>query len=304
MRSAMEKNLLAQGEYTLQVNGLELWYRVAGNGPVLIVQPPGWGIGAEVYEQTFEPLESQFTLIYYDTRGCGRSQAPANDQDYNVRLFVEDLEGLRAQLGLDSFALIGHSHGGLIALNYVLKYPQYLSHLLPLEAQLVGPVEHGREAQKEEQRVFSELVKDPKFAEAMEFFQSAGGFGALFQFELDSEFSAFLARIMPLYLKNSKHAPDLQEYVNTHRLPLKALKASAASDGNFPVVSRLNTINIPTLILNGRYDIFCTAAQAQMMHQRINGSKLVIFENSGHFPWVEEPDLFFSSVTDFLSGKS
>ena len=293
-----------QGKGTLQVNGLELWYRVAGQGPVLIVQPPGWGIGAEVYEQSLQPLQSELTIIYYDTRGSGRSQAPANDEDYNVGIFVNDLEALRIQLGLESFALIGHSHGGLIALNYALKYPQHLSHLLPLEAQLVGPAEHGREAQKEEERIFSELVKDPAFAEAMRFFQSAGGFGALFQMELDSEFSAFLARIMPLYLKNSKHAAALQEYVLRHRLPLNALKAAAASDERFPVVNRLNTINIPTLILNGGYDIFCTAAQARMMHERIQGSKLVVFENSGHFPWVEEPELFFSTVIDFIKGKS
>ena len=289
-----------KGKGTLRVNGLELWYRVAGRGPALIVQPPGWGIGAEVYEQTFKPLENEFTVFYYDTRGSGRSQAPTNDEDYNVGLFVNDLEALRVHLGWDSFALVGHSHGGLIALNYALQYPQYLSHLLPLEAQLAGTVRYGREAQQEEQRIFSELVKDPTFAEAMQFFQSAGGFGALFQLKLDSEFSAFLARIMPLYLKNSTHAPALQEYLMTHRLPLKALKATAASDGHFPVVSRLNTINIPTLILNGMYDIFCSAAQAQMMHECINGSKLVIFENSGHFPWVEEPDLFFSTVINFL----
>jgi proline-specific peptidase len=249
-------------------------------------------------------LEREFTIIYYDPRGSGRSQAPSNDEDYSVGIFVNDLEALRVHLELGSFALVGHSHSGLIALNYALQYPHYLSHLLPLEAQLVGAVKYGREAQREEQRIFSELVQDPTFAEAMNFFQSAGGFGAFFQMQSDSEFSAFLARIMPLYLKNSKHAPALQEYVMTHRLPLMALKATAASDGYFPVVSRLNTIHMPTLILNGRYDIFCSAAQAQMMHECINGSTLAIFENSGHFPWVEEPDLFFSTVTDFLKDKS
>jgi pimeloyl-ACP methyl ester carboxylesterase len=41
-----------------------------------------------------------------------------------------------------------------------------------------------------------------------------------------------------------------------------------------------------------------------MMHECINGSTLAIFENRGHFPWVEEPDLFFSTVTDFLKDKS
>jgi len=300
----MNQKMPAHGEYKLQIHSIELWYRVTGAGPVLIVQPPGWGIGAEVYEQTFKPLESACTIVYYDTRGSGKSQAPANADDMNVGVIVEDLEALRVHLGLDSFALIGHSHGGLIALNYALKYQQYLSHLLLLDAQLVGPLEYGHSSKKEEQRVFSELVKDAVFAEALEFFQSAGSFGALFQMKSDAEFSAFLARIMPLYLKNSQYAPNLQEYVKNHKLPLAALIATASSDERFPVTATLNTINVPTLVLNGMYDIFCSASRARAMHEHIKGSKLMVFENSGHFPWVEEPELFFATVTNFLKSKS
>jgi len=293
-----------QGEHTVHVDGLDLWYRVRGKGPVLVVQPPGWGIGVEVYEQTFSPLERDFTLVYFDPRGSGKSQAPANATDLNVGCFVEDLEALRVHLGLDSFALLGHSHGGLIALNYAITYQRYLSHLLPVEAQLVGDLKHGRDVQNEEQRIFSELVKDASFAEAMKFFQAAGSFGALFQLKSDSEFSTFLARIMPLYLKNSDHAPNLQEYVRTHKLSLTALIETASSDERFPVADRLETIKVPTLILNGRYDIFCTAARASIVQERIPGSKLAVFENSGHFPWVEEPDVFFATVTSFLNSKS
>lgn len=304
MNNAMNQKMPVPGEYTFQLNGVELWYRITGEGPVLVVQPPGWGIGVEVYEQTFKPLESEFTTVYYDTRGTGKSGALANADNINVGTIVEDLEALRVHLGLDSFALIGHSHGGLIALNYALKYQQYLSHLILLDAQLVGHLEHGPNSHKEEQRVFSELVKDAAFAEAMKFFQAAGGFGALFQMKSDAEFSAFLARIMPLYLKNSQYAPNLQEYVKNHELPLAALIATASSDEHYPVTAKLNTIKIPTLVLNGMYDIFCSAARARAMHQHIKGSKLVVFENSGHFPWVEEPELFFSTVTNFLKSKS
>jgi proline iminopeptidase len=300
----MTKEIVTRGEHTLHVDGLELWFRVRGNGPVLVVQPPGWGIGVEVYEQTFKPLEQDFTLVYFDPRGSGKSQAPVNTKDLHVGCFVEDLEALRAHLGLDSFALVGHSHGGLIALKYAIKYQRYLSHLLLLEAQLVGDLGQGRDAQNEEQSIISELVKDAGFAQALKFFQSAGGFGALFQLKSDREFSAFLARIMPLYLKNSDHAPNLREYVKTHRLPLAALIATASSDESFPVADKLKTIQVPTLILNGRYDIFCTAARARIVHERIHGSKLVVFENSSHFPWVEEPDVFFSTVSDFLTSQS
>jgi proline iminopeptidase len=83
----------------------------------------------------------------------------------------------------------------------------------------------------------------------------------------------------------------------TSTLPLVVSAALSSAD-------RLKTINVPTLVLNGRYDIFCSAVRAQIMHEHIKGSKLMVFENSGHFPWVEEPDIFFSHVTDFVKGKS
>jgi hypothetical protein len=127
---------ISPGEHLFSNNGLKLRFKVAGSGPVLMVQPPGWGVGAGLYEHAFGPLESHFTLIYHDPRGSGRSEAPADSAEMNVGAFVEDLESLREHLKLDSFALLGHSHGGFIALNYALKYPRRLSHLLPVDAQL------------------------------------------------------------------------------------------------------------------------------------------------------------------------
>lgn len=63
-------------------------------------------------------------------------------------------------------------------------------------------------------------------------------------------------------------------------------------------------IKVPTLVLVGSYDIFCPPTSAQITHDGIVGSKRVVFENSGHFPWIEEPGSFFSVVTDFINGKS
>src|SRR5690348_8053658 len=121
---------------TAIINGVRLAYRVAGSGPPLVVQPPGWGIGVGLYQQTYTPLEAHNTVIYYDTRGSGDSARAVAPDSINVGQFVEDLDGLRALLGLERFALTGHSHGGYIALNYALRYPERLSHLLPVDAQV------------------------------------------------------------------------------------------------------------------------------------------------------------------------
>jgi proline-specific peptidase len=262
---------------------------------VLVVQPPGWGIGAGLYEQTLRPLERDCTLIYYDTRGSGRSQAPPNPDDIHVGAFVEDLEALRTQLELDSFALIGHSHGGYVALNYALKYQQYLSHLLPLDAQL-----GVEEPEQDLQRTLPELAKDPRFADAVKAFADPS------PLEAESDVSVLLERILPLYFHDpeAKCVAALRDNLRMTRIALTTMQATDSSNGRFLVRDTLSTIRVPTLILVGRHDFICSPLQAQIIHDGISGSRLAVFEESGHFPWLEEPDLFFSTVANFVRGRS
>lgn len=283
--------MITPGENMLKSNGLDLRYRVTGRGPALMVQPPGWGIGAGLYEQTLQPLEREFTVIYHDPRGSGRSGAPDDPDDINVGCFVDDLEALRVHLGLESFALMGHSHGGFIALNYALRYPQHLSHLVALDAQL-GIAEPGEDMQ----RTLPELARDPRLTEA------AGAFSGPMKLTSDHDVSSLLDCVAPLYFRDpeGEGVSLFREYVRTTRIPLATSQAAGASDGRFLVRDRLDALEVPTLVLVGRHDFICSPVQAQLIHQGIRNSRLRIFEDSGHMPWIDEPDLFFESVTSFL----
>jgi pimeloyl-ACP methyl ester carboxylesterase len=116
----------------------------------------------------------------------------------------------------------------------------------------------------------------------------------------------FFDRIAPLYFRNPEHegVAMLREYVRINKISLTARKATRGDIRRFPVRDKLNTIRVPTLVLVGRHDFVCSPMQAQTIHEGIRASKLAVFENSGHLPWLEEPDLFFSTVTNFLKGKS
>jgi proline iminopeptidase len=286
---------LSQGEHVLGGNGLRIRYKVAGSGPVLMVQPPGWGIGAGLYEQTFGPLESRFTVVYHDPRGSGRSEAPADPDEMNVGRFVEDLELLRKHLGLDSFALIGHSHGGLIALNYALRYPRRLSHLLPLDAQL--GVDEPRE---DAQRNLPKLANDPRFKDA------AQALGGPWKLESDEDMSVLVERVWPIYFFNPEceAAVATRRSMRASRISVAAMQATSASNGRFLVRDKLSAIRVPTLVLVGRHDVLCSPVQAKIIHDGIPQSRLVIFEKSGHMPWLEEPRAFLSTVTDFLGKEA
>ena len=281
---------VSPGEYIFNNNGLKLRYKVAGSGPVLMVQPPGWGVGAGLYEQTFGPLESHFTLVTHDPRGSGQSEAPADPEEMNVGAFVEDLESLRKHLELDSFALIGHSHGGFIALNYALKYPRRLSHLVPVDTQL-----GVAEPQADAQRNLPELAKDPRFAAAAQTFGNPG------KLESDEDMTALVDGVWPLYFfdPESEAATVSRRQLRASRISVAAMKATSASNGRFLVRDRLSDIRVPTLVLVGRHDFLCSPAQAKIIHEGIKASQLIVFDNSGHLPWLEEPRAFFPACRTF-----
>ncbi|PZA06843.1 MULTISPECIES: alpha/beta fold hydrolase [unclassified Meiothermus] len=279
---------------TLRVGDMEVWYKVTGSGPPLVVQSPGWGFGSAFYQQTLNPLEGHFTLLYYDTPGSGQSAAP-RQEDIQVGTFVEVLEALRHHLHLEAFALLGHSHGGFIAMNYALKYPQSLSHLVLVGAQL-----GVEEPEQDLERTLPTLAQDPRFAEAAQVFM----YWRQGKIQLSgASLGVGLDMIAPLYFFDpvGDGVTVYREYVRSHPIPLSTFVAAGASDKRFLVREKLGSISVPTLIIEGRHDFICSPVQAQAIQEGIRGSRLVIFERSGHYPWLEEPEVFFTTLTDFLA---
>ncbi|UBV44213.1 alpha/beta hydrolase (plasmid) [Deinococcus taeanensis] len=286
--------ILTPGNHTFSADHLDLAYTVAGTGPALVVQPPGWGIGAGLYERSLQPLERDFTVISLHPRGSGRSASPTDANDINVGRFVDDLEALRQHLQLGQMALFGHSHGGYIALNYALRYPQHLSHLVVVDAQL-GVKEPGEDLQ----RTLPVLAQDPRRAEAVQAFSEPPNL------KTDEDMSVFLARIAPLYFRDpqGEGVALFRAFVRSNRVSLATDQAAGASDGRFLVRDRLKAITTPTLVLVGRHDFICSPVQAEVIHHGIPGSQLAVFEDSGHLPWIDEPAACFVTMTHFLKGS-
>lgn len=287
---------LRPGEYVATLDGLKIGYRIAGRGPVLMVQPPGWGPGAALYEASFAPLEESFTLVYHDPRGSGGSEHPSDADTLNVGQYADDLEALRAHLGIERFALIGHSHGGLVALWYAIHHPDRVTHLVPVSAQLIGPLEPVDEPED----VLPTLLEDRAFAEAFRVLQHEIG-DAMMASPDDAAFTGVLARMAPLYFRDQRHTYLLTDFLASHRLPARTVRETSMRDGAFAVTERAREVRAPTLMLNGRYDLLCPAWAGRALAAAIPGAKALTFGRSAHFPWVEEPDAFFGAVRSFLA---
>src|SRR3977135_1327190 len=102
--------------HTATLNGVDLYYRTIGDGPVLFLVPPGWGIASGYLQRAFSSLAEHFRLVFIDTRGSGLSGRPADATHMRSVDMANDLEALRVHLGLSEISILGHSNSGAIAL--------------------------------------------------------------------------------------------------------------------------------------------------------------------------------------------
>src|SRR6185503_1952423 len=116
------------------LNGARQYYRVAGvpreGVPPVVFLHGGPGQGSEHFDVLEGPyLETVLRMVYYDQRGSGKSERPAGG-DYKLGTLVEDVDALRRNLGVEKIAIIGHSFGGLLAIEYAKAHPEQVSHLV------------------------------------------------------------------------------------------------------------------------------------------------------------------------------
>lgn len=106
---------------------VDLWYKISGRGKPLLFLHGGPGAWSRSFEELGgKCLEDSFRMIYLDQRGCGRSDFP-NDNNYSLGRVLKDIEELREHLNISDLNIIAHSFGGILLINYLIKYPENVS---------------------------------------------------------------------------------------------------------------------------------------------------------------------------------
>ena len=283
------RNKLAAGEHSADVEGIHFWYRVTGRGPLLVVQAPGWGPSSEYLQKGLVSLETTFTVIYYDPRGSGRSSRPNDSTLMSTDDMIEDVERLRNYWGLDSIALLGHSHGGAIALGYAIQHPELVHKLV-----LVDTCTEDHDFTAERQREIAARKDDPRFKDAIA--MMTGGNDP----KTDEEFGAYLKKILPLYFYDPALA--MPQFAKTDTALPSVWAYHAVGATGRPVTKQeglLDHVKAQTLVLVGQDDWVCPVSEGQRLNKGIHRSRLVVMEKSGHFPWIEAPRQFFAEVNQF-----
>lgn len=288
---------LQNGAFKVKLNNVEISYTVAGAGPVIVVQGVGWGPDSRLYQNSLKFLQSNYTLVYVDPRGTGNVAAIADVTLLTSDLMADDLDALRQHLGLNRLILMGHAHGGFIAMKYALKYPARLAQLILVDCMLMDNLEDGVRLVNENLQRHPRR-KDPTWEAAVAKFKDE--YEARTAEELRENLLA--TAILYFYYYGSQHRNTFEKAVNETGLSINNFDQFVQRDLlHYDLGGQETRIAAPTLLLYGLHDPYFIRAAARRLHFAIRNSKLELFEQSGHYPWIEEPQHFTQVVKAFLN---
>jgi len=273
-----------------------LYYKTIGQGEPLIVLHGGPGlVDHQILLPYIGELGNEFKIVLYDQRGCGKSIGSVDSTTINIDTAIEDIEAVRKLLNLDKINLAGASWGGMLAMFYGIKYPEHLKSLILISTTASSEFDNEID-ESYKQKTITEDLEFLELIEQTEAFKNKDpkSYEKYFRILFKNRF-ANPSFISNLNLVINNYTAEFAEKVNM--LMYKSIGVE------FNLHDKLARINCPTLIMHGRHDGLPVEA-AEKMHKFIQTSDLVIFENSGHFPGIEETPLFIDTIKNFLNSNN
>ena len=292
-QAVFAQHSFSKGELT-DINGTKLFVKTMGSGEPIVMVHGGPGFNYQYFLPQFKELAKHYKLVFYDQRASGKSSADVDSSSMTMETFVKDLESIRKLFRIKKMNLFGHSWGGLVAMEYAIKYPQNLRSLIlsnptPASSLLRAAIYStlsGR-ATKKEGDEFRKITSSKEFKEKGPI-ATAKFYKILFAPSFyNKKYVDSLNIILP---------PD-----NKKKNKLQTLLTRDPALFKYDITPRLEFIKCPTLIITGDHDIMPPQANNEI-HKAIKSSKLVTLKNCGHFPFVEDKKEYFKVLENFLAG--
>jgi proline iminopeptidase len=270
----------------IPVRDISLFTRVIGQGNPLVLMHGGPGVDHSLFYPLF-PLAQNHTLILYDHRCNGRSLGP----DVSTMTWdnlTADADALRQSLGFEKWAVLGHSFGGMVALEYALRFPDRLTHLILVDTcadtwwvqqnapELLAKRGYSHHAVDAAHRVFNGHTHRMKW--------DVLRFGRAYTYKLNL--------VELIHLLRAKTNPAATIFGFGQLMP------------GWTVMDRLHEIQTPTLIIAGRHDFEFPPEHQAIMADRLPHARLEIIERAGHNSPQERPVEVRAAIERFLSSSS
>jgi proline iminopeptidase len=288
----------------VDARGVMIYYETVGRGAPIMIVHGGPGQTHDYFLPYLLPLARRNKLIFIDERGSGKSQQLEDPAGYTVENMVEDVEAVRQALVLGKITLLGHSYGGVLAQAYALKYQQNLTHLI-LCSTFPSTAEMNQILAKIKQNMSPELRGRIDALEKQGLF----GHGKPWEqgrYPAEYMIAAWGEGYFPYVSVN--HPDPNYDPVDDGKMAWDVYREMWGSNGEFVIdgnlksaeyVDKLSTIKVPTLIIVGDHDEVDQSLSLQM-HQKIEGSQMVVLPKSGHLTFIDQTTMFNDAVRNFL----
>lgn len=273
----------AEGARLVDVGDTSLHVVDVGEGPAVVVLHGGMGLDHTYLRRPLGPLTSFARVLFVDQRGNGRSPAGRPLAEVSMETWADDLDALCSALGLERVVLFGHSYGGFVALECGLRHADRVAGII-----LCGTAA----AFTHHDAVLANLDRRGATPEQRRGFLPPS-FGS------DEEFRGWLALAGPLYLApGAEAAPDLAGI----RFHVETLRRGGEILQRWDRRGVLASLTVPALVLGGRHDFVMPVEEAMApLAAGLPQCTSVVFEESGHFPFVEEPERFVEVVRNWMA---
>lgn len=250
-------------------------YEVLGRGrPVILLH--GWLGSWALWRDTMEVLSKEFRTYSLDFFGFGESLD--RSANFSVANFVQLVNQFMERLGIPKAPIVGHSMGGTVALAVALQYPQ--------------------------KTVKTIVIGSPVNGESLNFFLKLSGYRGIahLAYSIPMVLDLF---IMGLTRFGSKEGKAIHKMVkeDASKVSTDPFFESIGTLRKTDLRQDLKDVTVPILGIYGRRDIIVNPNQSKILLQFAPTSKEAWFENSGHFPMMDEPQRFHSVLREFLNNN-
>lgn len=268
----------------IKINDYQLYVDLIGEGEPIAFLHGGPGSEHRFFLPHMVPLSKKFKLVFYDQRGCGKSDLSENDQ-YSMKNEVENLEALRIQLGFEKMNLFGESWGSILALLYATTYPERVNKILLTAA--IGVTSKGLERfskELEKRLTEDDKIKLSKWEENVKIGEAS---------------IEDLLQILDPYYVFSQETLNRKEKNTFSGEVNKAIGTDIKN--NYDVTENLHKIsNIPILVAQGSHDILTPSIIKELFSEHIPHLQLVEIEECGHWTVVEQPEKMCNVALSFF----
>jgi len=297
--TCLELHPQTNGAYA-NINGAKIWYEIKGSGDPIVLIPGGPGNSHLYLIPWFDELARNHKVIYFDAFGRGKSDKAKDSTEYSFKRDVKDLEELRKALNFDKWSVLGHSYGGMVAQAYALEYPGSVDKLI-----LSNTFYSGEMWQENDDNSNNEIKNQyPEVWANIEKLRNEG-----YNSSAPEHQAAYSVPSGLLYFYDASTAGKMK---NDTGYDSRVYYAIVGYDGDFIIGgdiakldfrTKLKNLTMPLLIIEGRFDRVAVPRYSIKYKDYAPKAKFVMFEKSGHNPYVEEKDKYFKLLNEFLVGS-